>query len=100
MSASKSASWRKPGSSPQELNCPVWGSTLRLGQAAKKTRQCVIKGEIAQRRREEGRVWHRVVAQSNVCGRLAWGRCWRNGPAQPAWSLEEEAEVRGSRAKG
>ena len=54
MSASKSASWRKPGSSPQELNCPVWGSTLRLGQAAKKTRQCVIKGEIAQRRREEG----------------------------------------------
>ena len=55
------------------LNCPVWGPTLRLGQAAKKTRQCVIKGETAERRRrrvEAGvgrRVWHRVVAPGGVC---------------------------------
>lgn len=60
------------------LNCPVWRSTLRLGQAAKKTRQCVIKGETAQRGRrrrvEAGvgrRVWHRVVAQSGVCAQQA-----------------------------
>lgn len=63
MSASESASCGKPGSLPQELNCPVWGSALRLGQAAKKTRQCVIKGEIAPRGQGEGggrrRAWHR-----------------------------------------
>lgn len=45
MLASKSVSYRKFGSIPLELNCPVWGSAPRLGQAAKKTRQCVIKGE-------------------------------------------------------
>ena len=83
---------------PQELNCPVWGSTLRLGQAAKKTRQCVIKGEIAQRRRRRAETggggglgtgrWPRAVSVAGWprvdAGETDQGRCWRNRPAPQA----------------
>ena len=69
---------------PQELNCPVWGSTLRLGQAAKKTRQCVIKGEIAQRRRRR--------AETGGGGGLGTG-WWPRAVSVAGWPRVEAGET-------